>query len=129
MVSVLLGALFLPYVLLFGVFYLCLFLFLAGCIRSYLFITLKCVIASLPFCDTAIFFLSFVLLAIGIFIVASFSLMFPLISAMYIFFTCLFFICSLRFMCALSFFATIITPVVSLSSLCTIPRSYFSAYS
>ena len=84
-------------------------------------ITLKCVIASFPFLFTAIFFLSFVLLPIGMFIVAWFSLTIPFTNAIYVFSTSCFFICSLIFTWAISFFATISTPDVSLSNLCTIP--------
>ena len=45
----------------------------------------------------------------------------PLTKATYILFTCLFFICSDKFICALSFFAITNKPDVSLSILCTIP--------
>ena len=81
--------------------------------------------AFFPSLSTAIFFLSFLLLAIGILIVAPFSLTIPLTRAIYVFSTLCSFICSLKFICALSFFATIIIPDVSLSNLWTIPGLIF----
>ena len=80
-----------------------------------------CVIAFFPSLFTAIFFLSFWLLDIGMFIVASFSFTIPLTSAIYVFSISWFFNISLSCICDLSFFAMIIAPDVSLSSLCTIP--------